>query len=231
MKKFLALLCILSVLWCSSYVFASEGDVFTVPEEELAQISECVGYNPEPNRVFVMYSISEAPSSFQAKRLTESEFSGQFVVVQQDDSSQWVLVKDEGGYRKSWFTGGSKEEYLQVNEVRELAEKITREKASAVWCFRVESVPGSMIAGVAECGNQEIIVPVGASWKKFYGIDQEWYTTEEFVKALHTIPDPNGNAGTPNSVIYVRIAAGVALVLFVAYLFGRKEFRKVSVQK
>ena len=228
MKKYLALLCILSVLWAPAYVLASDEDAFTVPEEELAQISECVGYNPEPDRVFVMYSISDAPSSFQAKRLTEAEFSRQFVVVQQDDSSQWVLVNDKGSYRKSWFTGGSKEEYLQVDEVRELAEKITGEKASAVWCFRVESVPGSMIAGVAECDDQEIIVPVGASWKKFYGIDREWYTTEEFVKALHTIQDPNGNAGTPNPVMYVCIALGVAVFLGAGYWLGHRRNRPGS---
>ncbi len=229
MKKLLVLLCILSVLWIPSAALASKEDIFTVPNEELSLINQCVGYELDPDHVFYIYLFSGSCKDLKVQKLSDAPFSKRVIAAQKDDSSQWILTEENGSYKKGSLVSGSAGIFLHVKEIRELAKELTGAEDAEVWGFQLASYPGNLTAGVAECGNQEIIVPVGSSWKQFYGIDREWYTAEDFIEAVKTIPEPASYAGDP--LVHVRIAAGVALVLFVAYLFGRKEFRKVSVQK
>ena len=173
-------------------------------------------------------------STVNTNRLCDLKFDTPLsIMVGLGDHASIVLGRAKDGYEYGYMSSGDMKEFFQRREVEKTVYDACGEEHPVIWLIKFWQIHGT--AAVAECGNQEIIVPIGSEWKKFYNIDQKWYSSEDFIRVIKEVADPNpggygGGEGEQQGpeiqkarLMAPWIAGGICVLAAAVLVFAKKK--------
>ena len=250
-KRCLILIVIFVGLLFCGHVYAEEKSPFEFTDEEWHMIERFY----ENNRTEIadnMSGLSES-SGYAAKEYIPDKEDAYFCVVwfhridyssvtslselNYDDAlillnlptgetSCLELQKKEGRYSLyGGSSGGSKDDYIRIKEMRQKITALTGEKDPVVWI--------TLGCAASICGDKEIMIPL-PSTKKDLGLTRDWYYYKDFLKILNEIefPEEPANLSDLQYTGYtthrekawtVFVPAGAGILLAVGILCGKRK--------
>ena len=127
------------------------------------------------------------------EKFSDFQFDHKGIMIPTSETSDTLYMYEDGKYKFVQSRGGGPaDELLNMEKARDIAYRATGTRNADIWC--VQLIPQGMTLVIAECGDKEIIMPIG-NMSRLYGFTDEWYDSKEFIELLNQIELPDYSEG------------------------------------
>ena len=251
MRKLLMLIiAFLCICFCGR-IHAEDNNLFEFTDEEWQMVEQFYGNNkaeivdnmftlsetagnaakeyiPDKNDAFFSFFWTRPIDYSSVTKMSELDYENASILLNLpvSETSCIALQKKEGKYSLyGGSSGGSKENYIRIKDLRQKISALTGEKDPTVWIM--------LGCAASICGDKEIMIPLPAT-KKDLGLTRDWYYFKDFLKILSEIefPEEPANIADLQYTGYTThrekawtdfLPAGVGILLAVGILCGKRK--------